>query len=112
MGRKTKSSVIVRIHVESDADGVAVCRDVVTRQTVRTVAEEAGYHWSEDALTVDGLKESDEVWICSSVREILAVTDVDGTQIGEGVPGSVYREVLDRYREHVTAETRRDAGIA
>ena len=35
MGRTTRSSVIVRIQVESDADGVAVCRDVVTRQTVR-----------------------------------------------------------------------------
>lgn len=49
-------------------------------------------------LTVGELYAADEVWLSSSLREVLPVTTVDGIAIGNGKPGSVYERVYELYQ--------------
>ena len=52
-------------------------------------------------ISLGELVASDEVFISSSVREILPVVRVDGRVIGAGVPGPVTRRLHQRFREKV-----------
>ncbi|MDR3410791.1 MAG: D-amino acid aminotransferase [Formivibrio sp.] len=49
---------------------------------------------------------ADEVWITSSSKEILAVVELDGRPIGNGVPGPIYRRMNDFYQAFKTATMR------
>nr|MBX2812373.1 hypothetical protein [Myxococcales bacterium] len=68
----------------------------------------------EIPLSAANLREADEVFITSSIREIVPVIQVDSTSIGEGRPGRIVSEIregFDRYvRDYVSsheAEARR-----
>ena len=39
-----------------------------------------------------------EVFVASSVREVLPVVEIDGTPVMDGKPGPVTRLIQDRYR--------------
>ena len=43
----------------------------------------------------------DEVFITSSIRELLAVVCVDETRVGTGTPGPVYQRLLAGFRAAV-----------
>jgi branched-chain amino acid aminotransferase len=73
----------------------------VTRGVVMDLAEREGLRLVEEALSVADLKGCAEVFITSSIREILAVVRVDGEAIGEGKPGPVTRRLLEVFRAHV-----------
>ncbi len=42
---------------------------------------------------------ADEVFISSSIRELLPVISIDGQRMGPGLPGPITRELLRRFRE-------------
>jgi D-alanine transaminase len=44
-------------------------------------------------ITVDELRNADEVWISAATRDVLPITRVDGAPIGSGKPGSLWAEV-------------------
>jgi D-alanine transaminase len=44
-------------------------------------------------ITLDELRNADEVWISAATRDVLPVTRVDGAPIGSGRPGPVWNEV-------------------
>ena len=51
-------------------------------------------------LTAQALEAADEVFITSSIREIVPVVKVDDSKVGAGVPGPVYariRQLFDAY---------------
>ena len=60
--------------------------------------------------------EADEVFISSSIREVLAVVRVEGRTVGEGRPGPLTRQLHDAFRRRVAVEqgnaVTRDAGDA
>ena len=47
-----------------------------------------------------------EVFVVSSVREVLPVTAVDGQQVGEGIPGPLTRLFQTRYRDLIARDLR------
>ena len=49
--------------------------------------------------------EADEVFISSSIREVLAVVRVEGRMVGEGRPGPLTRQLHDAFRRRVAVET-------
>jgi branched-chain amino acid aminotransferase len=77
----------------------------VTRTVIFEVAKRMGLRMVEMRFAAEALLEADEVFITSSVREIVPVAKVDDRTIGAGHPGSVYqqlREGFDAYvREYV-----------
>ena len=56
----------------------------VTRATVTELAGEAGYHVEEGPYRLGELQAADEAFTSSSVREVMPVTELDGSPIARG----------------------------
>jgi D-alanine transaminase len=46
------------------------------------------------------LRSADEVWMTSSTREVLAITQLDGKPVGSGSPGPVFQRMHELYQEY------------
>ncbi len=53
-------------------------------------------------FSLDELRAADEIWITSTTREVLAVTTLDGTRVGNGVgtgkPGPIYARAYELFQ--------------
>jgi D-alanine transaminase len=82
----------------------------ITRDLVVELAREAGLAVEEADVPVATLYQADEVWITSSTREVMPVTRIDDTTIGDGHPGPMWRRINDLYQSYKaklgTAETK------
>lgn len=74
----------------------------ITRRTVIDVCARKHRRFLEIPLSADNLREADEVFITSSIREVVPVVKVDGLSIGAGIPGEVVTEIRQGYQEYVT----------
>ena len=81
----------------------------ITRSVVFRVAAEGGLRVLELPLSERALHEADEVFITSSIREVVPVVRVDDTLVGNGRVGPVYgkiRALFDAYVERYVAARR------
>jgi branched-subunit amino acid aminotransferase/4-amino-4-deoxychorismate lyase len=74
----------------------------VTRGAVRELALAAGYEVDEVEAPVEDLLAADEVFLTSSVREVMPVVAVDGSTIGAGFPGPAAAAMQDALRATAT----------
>lgn len=70
----------------------------ITRQTVLELAGEQALPVRETELHPSDLYQADEVFITSTVREVVPVVRVDDMPISDGKPGPITTRVLDAYR--------------
>lgn len=70
----------------------------MTRETVLTLARDAGYRVIGAALTQSTIMDAEEVLVCSASLEVTAVAEVDGEPVG---PGAVARHLQQLYAETV-----------
>jgi branched-chain amino acid aminotransferase len=70
----------------------------ITRRTVFELAASRGMPCREVELRAADLHAATEVFITSSIREIVPVVRVDDVVIGDGAPGASTLELLDAYR--------------
>ncbi|MCA9575341.1 MAG: aminotransferase class IV [Polyangiales bacterium] len=82
--------------------------DGITRRTVLEAARRVGLPVDEEALFPADLYAADEVFITSSIREVVPVVQVDDRRIADGRPGPVVAQLHAAYREVVRAQTRRE----
>ena len=73
----------------------------VTREAVLEVAAELGIDAEERDIVPAELAGADEVFITTSVREVVPVVRVDGRAVGGGVPGETTGKLLAGYRKLV-----------
>ncbi len=82
----------------------------ITRATVLEAAHAVGLPVDEEALFPADLYEADEVFITSSIREVVPVVKVDDRVIADGRPGPVVKQLHAAYRarirEHILADQR------
>lgn len=76
----------------------------ITRETVLTLAADAGLEVREERFVRDRLYDADEVFLTGTAAEIVGVREVDFRQIGSGQVGPVTRLLQDEYRRAVTGE--------
>lgn len=50
------------------------------------------------SFTLDELRATDEIWITSTTREVLAVTSLDGKPVGTGKPGAIYTRAYELFQ--------------
>jgi D-alanine transaminase len=70
----------------------------ITRDLIVELVQQHGLAFREQALPAAQLNAASEIWISSSTREMVAVTQLDGKPVGDGQPGPVYRQVWQWYR--------------
>lgn len=75
----------------------------ITRASIFRAAESLGVLLRITTLTRGDLTEADEVFITSTVREVLPVVQVDGQGVGEGKPGPITRSLHRRFCEYTGA---------
>ena len=73
----------------------------ITRAAVLKAAAEAGIRVIETALFPRDLYDAEEVFITSSLREVVPVVTVDGQQVGDGRPGPLTRRLHAAYQDVV-----------
>lgn len=71
----------------------------ITRDLVVELMEQADIPWEERLITLEELYLADELWITSSSREVVPVTELDGNPVGAGLPGPVWRRADDLFQE-------------
>ncbi|WP_172597587.1 D-amino acid aminotransferase [Sulfuriflexus mobilis] len=72
----------------------------ITRDLILEIAADNGLDCEEADISMQMLREADEIWVTSSTKEILPVTHLDGQAVGNGKPGPVWRDMLDRYQQY------------
>ena len=73
----------------------------VTRAECLAAAESLGLSVQLQATPLRSLLEADEVFISSSIRELVPVVKVDGETIGTGRPGPIYRRLYAEFSRRV-----------
>jgi len=79
-----------------ESDGILLG---ITRETVLAVAAELRLSTRLESVPLEMLKGASEVFICSSIRELMPVVRVDGCAVGDGTPGKVTLRLLAAFRE-------------
>jgi D-alanine transaminase len=77
----------------------------VTRGLVLRIARQKGYRIVERDIRVEELQAATEVFVSSTVMELLPVIEIDDVRIGSGQPGPVFRDLYATYREAVRAKS-------
>ena len=72
--------------------------DGITRRKVIELARQHSYPVREVRFPKERLYEADEVFLTSSVREVFAVTALDGRKISRGKPGPITRHLEALYQ--------------
>jgi branched-chain amino acid aminotransferase len=73
----------------------------ITRARVLAVARSLGLSPELRPLPLDELRQADEVFISSSIRELVPVVRVDGDPVGSGRPGPTTLRLLQAFRDKI-----------
>lgn len=73
----------------------------ITRELVLEIAPAIGVPFEERVLSADDLKNADELFITSTLKELLPMVTLDGVRIGSGAPGPVTKALLKAYRARI-----------
>jgi D-alanine transaminase len=60
--------------------------------------------FAERVVTRDQVASADEIWLTSSTKEVVPVTQLDGNKVGSGQPGPYWQKaqrLFDRYRFNI-----------
>ena len=76
----------------------------ITRAALLELAPGLGLRVLEGVFTAEDLLGADEAFLSSSTREVMPVVEVDGTRVGEGVPGPAAAELQAGLRRLAAAE--------
>ncbi len=77
------------------------CLDGITRDSVITLAKEAGFEILERRITRDEVYIADEAFFTGTAAEVLPIRELDGRKIGSGARGPVTENLQTRYFDQV-----------
>lgn len=73
----------------------------ITRDTLVTVASDLGFTVEETPISRDQLYLAEEVFVCGTAAEVVALREIDHRQVGSGLPGPVTRQLQEAYHAAV-----------
>jgi branched-chain amino acid aminotransferase len=83
-----------RLHTPALSVGIL---EGITRHKVIELAREIGLSVEEGEILPDELQQADELFLTSTLREVLPVVRVDGDVVGDGTPGPMTHELRRLY---------------
>lgn len=69
----------------------------ITRDLVVELCHANGIECREQDISETELRTADELWVSSSTKEVVAVTNLDGQSIGNGMPGPLWHRLSELY---------------
>jgi branched-chain amino acid aminotransferase len=81
----------------------------ITRASVITLAQETGYSVVEAPLSRDQLYTADEVFVCGTASEVIALREIDFRTIGTGTTGPVTRVIQRAFHSAIHGRHRLSA---
>ena len=75
----------------------------ITRGLILELAANHGIPFRESDITLTQLTGAAEIWLTSSTREISPVTRLDDRDIGDGIPGPKWQQMIRLYQEYKDA---------
>ncbi|MGC8762431.1 MAG: aminotransferase class IV [Acidobacteriota bacterium] len=79
--------------------------DGVTRESLLRLAPRAGVPVEERPVGVEEIYEADEVFLASTLKEVVPVVEVDGRPVGRGEPGMITDRLLGLFQEEALEAT-------
>jgi branched-chain amino acid aminotransferase len=76
----------------------------ITRDSIITLARDAGYTVTETVLPRESLYTADEVFFCGTAAEVTPVRSVDKIKVGMGKPGSVTKALQTAFFKVINGE--------
>lgn len=76
----------------------------ITRRTIIELAGELGLPVAERSISRDDLMDADEVFLTGTTTEVMPVVEVDGSKIGNGLPGPMTGTLQKHYENLVTGK--------
>ena len=77
----------------------------ITRDSLITIARDLGFEVSEQMISRDQLYIADEVFVCGSAAECIALREIDFRAIGSGKMGPVTRQIQQAYQAAIHGKT-------
>ena len=72
----------------------------IVRQTIIGMLDESGLTFEERAFSVEEALSARECFSTASTLAVFPVVNIDGQNIGDGKPGAVARQIVNRYDQH------------
>ena len=72
----------------------------VTRLVIEQIARAQKMTLTEKNLKQSDLESADEIWLTSSTKEVLPVTQLNERPVGSGIPGPFWQTIRKHYQEH------------
>ena len=76
----------------------------IVRQTIIGLLDELGLTFEERAFSVEEALSARECFSTASTLAVFPVVNIDGQNIGDGKPGAVARQIVNRYDQHSLIE--------
>ncbi|NLK22414.1 MAG: branched-chain-amino-acid transaminase [Epulopiscium sp.] len=77
--------------------------DGITRRTVMDLAKDMGMEVVEKEFTLFNVYNADECFLTGTAAEAIAVTEVDGRVIGNGVAGPITKKLLEAFQSYANS---------
>jgi len=71
-----------------------------TRGVMEEMATRAGIPYRSTPVSEVELRSAPEVWISSSIRQVMAITTLDGRPVGNGEPGPLWRRLYQEFQSY------------
>lgn len=81
----------------------------ITRDLILELAATHGVPCEERDVPEAWLRDADEIWVTSSIREILPITRLDDKPVGNGRPGPVWKVMKAVFQDYKNAVRRGEA---
>jgi branched-chain amino acid aminotransferase len=81
----------------------------ITRDSLITLARDLGYTVTEEPISRDQLYIADEVFVCGTAAEVVALREIDFRSIGDGKAGPVTRALQQEFDKMVGGRHARSA---
>ncbi|WP_127471053.1 D-amino acid aminotransferase [Thiomicrorhabdus aquaedulcis] len=72
----------------------------ITRLLINRIAKAHGITVLEQNLTLDDLTSADEIWLASSTKEALPITQLNDLPVGSGKPGALWQLMRQHYQTY------------
>jgi D-alanine transaminase len=72
----------------------------ITRHVIEKLCQQHHIPFIERIIQKTELDEADELWLASSTKEALPITELNGRPVGNGLPGAVWQTIRQHYQDY------------